>query len=96
MGLNRKPRFEIGDVVASPGAMALLAADVDLAAMLLARHASGDFGDICQDDANLNVESIRLGGGRIMSVYKLFGAGTLWIMTAADRSYTTLLTPDEY
>jgi len=90
------PRFPIGQVVATPGAWSLLEKDIDLASMLVGRHACGDFGDICQDDAHLNVEAIRLGNRRVMSVYKLIGAGKLWIITEADRSVTTLLLPCDY
>jgi len=96
MALSTTPRFTLGDVHATPGACDLLQGDMELLSMLVTRHAHGDFGDIDSEDAGLNVEAIRLGGARIMSVYKLIGAGTLWIITEADRSATTLLTPDEY
>lgn len=92
----RKTLFPMGDIHATPGALELLQADLELAYMLLIRHQSGDFGDICAEDRALNAEAVRLGGARIMSVYKLPAAGTLWIITEADRASTTLLTPDEY
>lgn len=91
-----KPRFALGLIAATPPALDLLQGDEGLAMMLLARHASGDGGDIDSHDAGLNAEAIRLGGRRIMSVYKLLGAGTVWIITEADRSVTTLLTPACY
>ena len=59
------------------------------------RHLSGDWGDMCEEDKALNEEAVRLGNERIMSVYKQNG-DTLWIITEADRSYTTILFPDEY
>lgn len=96
MALQTTPRFTLGNIHATPGAFELLQGDLELAAMLISRHSRGDFGDICAEDAGLNAEAIRLGGRRIMSVYKLLGAGTLWIITEADRASTTLLTPDEY
>lgn len=58
-------------------------------------HLFGDWGDLCEEDKALNEEAVRLGNGRIMSVYKQNG-DTLWIITEADRSYTTILFPDEY
>ena len=91
-----KKRFEPGLVAATPGALEVLKHDLDLASMLITRHICGDFGDIDAEDAGLNVEAIKLGRARIMSVYKLFHAGTVWIITEADRSSTTLLTPAEY
>lgn len=59
------------------------------------RHLSGDWGDMCEEDKALNDEAVRLGNERIMSVYKQNG-DTLWIITEAARSYTTILFPDEY
>ena len=91
-----KPRFALGLIAATPPALDLLQQDEGLALLLLARHASGDGGDIDCHDAGLNAEAIRLGGRRIMSVYKLLGAGTVWLITEADRSTTTFLTPACY
>jgi hypothetical protein len=96
MALSPTPLFPLGHVAATPGALAALSGYIDLAAMLVRRHSCGDGGDLDSHDAGLNAEAIRLGGARIMSVYKLFQAGTVWIITEADRSVTTLLTPDEY
>ena len=91
-----KPRFQLGAIAATQPAMDLIQGDAGLASLLLARHASGDGGDIDSHDAGLNAEAIRLGGRRILSAYKLIGSGTLWIITEADRSVTTLLTPACY
>ena len=90
-------RFPLGRVVATPGALAALGGEDDprLAVMLIARHASGDCGDVCDEDRATNEEAIRF-GNRVMSVYRLIGGETVCIMTEADRSVTTLLLPDEY
>lgn len=61
----------------------------------LCRHINGDWGELCEDDKAFNEEAVRLGNERIMSVYKKNG-DTIWIITEADRSYTTVLFPDEY
>lgn len=91
-----QPRFALGLIAATPSALDLLQQDEGLALLLLGRHASGDGGDIDSHDAGLNAEAIRLGGRRVMSVYKLLGAGTIWLITEADRSTTTFLTPSCY
>ena len=96
MALSPVPLFTLGRVGATPGALALLHGDDNLASLLVTRHAHGDWGDIDDDDAGLNVQAVKLGGARILSAYKLFKAGTLWIITEADRSSTTILTPAEY
>ena len=89
------PRFEAGAIYATPGAHEALQGDAELGALLLTRHVYGDFGDVCEEDRNLNVEAVKL-GGRILSVYKLPHGPTLWIITEADRASTTLLLPSEY
>ena len=62
----------------------------------IARHRSGDWGDLCEHDQEVNRQAL-IHGDRIMSVYKLNEPiGTLWVITEADRSVTTLLLPSEY
>lgn len=59
------------------------------------RHASGDWGDVCPEDKKENEFSVEH-GFRIMSVYTIPDGGKIWIITEADRSSTTVLTPEEY
>ena len=92
---GRAPLFALGDCVATPGALDAMDGDRTLALMLLTRHMRGDWGDVCADDAAANESALRH-GSRLMSVYRLVGGETLWLITEADRSVTTLLTPDEY
>jgi hypothetical protein len=60
----------------------------------LERHANQDWGDLCAEDRRTNDNAVKH-GGRVLSSYELRG-DKLWIITEADRSVTTLLTPDEY
>jgi hypothetical protein len=60
----------------------------------LARHHSGDWGEVCDEDREAN-ELAAKQGLRIISVYPLRGED-IWIITEADRSSTTILTPQEY
>lgn len=93
--MRHAPRFQPGQILATHGVMEALEGDASLAALLLTRHVSGDFGDVCEEDRNLNVEAVKL-GGRVLSVYKLPHGPTIWIITEADRTSTTLLLPSEY
>ena len=61
---------------------------------LLARHQSGDWGNVPAEDALSNQQTIER-GYRIMSVYQL-ETGKVWIITEADRFVTTMLLPEEY
>ncbi|KPK37450.1 MAG: hypothetical protein AMJ65_14540 [Phycisphaerae bacterium SG8_4] len=92
---GKRPLFSLGHLAATTGALELLQKDADLAALLIKRHELGDWGDVDSEDWATNNRSLKL-GGRIVSSYKLLGAGTLWIITEADRSCTTLLLPSEY
>ena len=55
----------------------------------------GDRGDVSPDDARENELSVRE-GFRILSSYRLASGVTVWIITEADRSATTLLLPEDY
>ena len=87
------PRFPLGQLVATPGALAALTpADIHAA---LTRHAAGDWGEVDEDDRRENDLSVAR-GFRLLSAYRS-GSGTrFWVLTEADRSVTTLLLPQEY
>lgn len=94
---SRAPLFHPGRIVATPGAIQALGDESALAnaAALLDRHMAGDWGAICQEDSDSNTLALAR-GGRIMSVYDGPDGATIWIITEADRSVTTLLLPEEY
>ena len=88
--------FDLGRVVATPGAMALLVSTGESPARLLDRHASGDWGEVPPEDARENERSLKY-GWRLMSSYPVGDAGErVWVITEADRSSTCLLLPSEY
>jgi len=60
----------------------------------LARHATGDWGELCAYDRRQNDIALRE-GYRIFSSYDV-SAERVWIITEADRSVTTILLPEEY
>ena len=94
MSARASPLFSLGRVVATPGALVLLAqTDTDLV-RLLGRHLSGDWGDVPPEDAKENELSVKE-GFRILSSYPI-GEERLWVITEADRSVTTIIRPDEY
>jgi hypothetical protein len=96
-----RPSFELGQIVATPGA---LAATTDAQRRyFLTRHSIRDWGQVCGEDWEANDAAVK-DGDRILSAHPIdaakpcegFGDNTLWIITEADRSVTTLLLPDEY
>lgn len=88
------PRFTLGQVVATPGALRLLGQHQHLPHHFLQRHAAGDWGELSPDDRQAN-ETALIHGQRLLSAYCL-GESRLWLITEADRSVTTLLLPEEY
>lgn len=63
-------------------------------ASLLSRHRTGDWGGLCDADRREN-ESALLHGERLLSAYQVDGR-KVYVITEADRSYTTVLFADEY
>jgi len=84
----------LGQVVATPGALKFLAENEEDAFGYLARHATGDWGELCEHDRRVNELSLRH-GWRVLSFYTV-GEGRVWIITEANRSVTTILLPEEY
>ena len=84
----------LGRVVATPGALKLLMEMGTHPFEYLARHATGDWGELCAFDRRQNEIALR-DGYRILSSYNA-PAGRIWIITEADRSVTTILLPEEY
>jgi len=93
MGIHlMQPRFPLGKIYATPGAIAL---DVDLT-KYLRRHHCGDWGDeLCAEDKQANEHSLK-DGTRLLSCYRTSSGDRIYIITEHDRSMTTILLPSEY
>jgi hypothetical protein len=89
------PLFPAGQIVATPGALALLEQTHKSPLEFLSRHLRGDWGNLCQEDKTENELSLKY-GFRLMSSYPIADTEKLWVITEADRSVTTLLLPEEY
>jgi hypothetical protein len=85
--------FDLGVVVATPGALAILAPEEPM--VLLSRHVTGDWGDLSPDERRENEYSLKH-GLRLFSSYHLGTGAKVWIVSEADRSATTILLPEEY
>lgn len=99
------PRFDLGELYATPGAQDTLQRYQTNPFELVKRHVSGDWGDVCPEDAQANEDALKA-GSRLLSAYVLqppSGANDdnatpakVWLITEADRSVTTILLPEEY
>lgn len=90
--------FALGQVVGTPEALRLLDNYGVNVFDLLTRHASGDWGDVCAEDAHFNDNAL-IHGGRLLSSYTLRSgvADTrVWIISEENFSVTTILKPEQY
>ncbi len=85
--------FPLGQTVITPNA----AASVEHADVLAAlrRHASGDWGELGEEDRAANDRAL-VEGTRLLSAYRARSGTRFWIITEADRSVTTILLPEDY
>jgi hypothetical protein len=87
--------FALGTVVSTPGAMIALEESRQFPQEFLHRHSAGDWGDLSEHDRQANDQALRK-GGRLFSAYVTKHGIRIWVITEADHSVTTLLTPSEY
>ena len=88
-------QLQLGQIVATPGALAAFEVSGEQPGDLLSRHACGDWGDLSEEDRKENEFSL-VNGFRLLSSYTLSSGTRIWVITEADRSSTTLLLPEEY
>jgi hypothetical protein len=89
--------LSLGKTYVSRGAFAAFvsAFETDSPSTYLARHASGDWGDLDEHDRKANEYALEH-GLRVLSAYTLSSGERIWVITEADRSMTTILLPEEY
>jgi hypothetical protein len=92
---NLEPKFPLGQLTATPGALTCLENAGVSIFELAARHLVGDWGeDLDPHDRQANEDGLMY-GYRVMSAYRV-GDARIWAITEADRSVTTFLLPSEY
>jgi hypothetical protein len=82
-------------LVATAGALVALGNTAQNAVEFLARHVTGDWGELPVEDRAENHLSLQQ-GFRLLSSYRTSAGDRLWVITEADRSVTTILLPEEY
>ncbi|MBN2187285.1 MAG: hypothetical protein JW732_07555 [Dehalococcoidia bacterium] len=95
--------FNTGQIVASRGVYDLACQNPDFAWFVqesLNCHVKGEWGDVGDEDKETNDQALKQ-DTRLLSAYNddrfpKNGVATIWIITEADRSATTILFPDEY
>jgi hypothetical protein len=100
VSLNETKRFSLGRIVATPGALEALRDAGQEAGEFLARHVTGDWGDLDQEDCQAN-DAALIDGSRLLSAYVTKKGEKIWIITEATnevglRYCTTVLLSSEY
>jgi len=88
-----RAKFRLGRLLSTPGALELVSHSEIMRA--LGRHVSGDWGNVCPEDAEANEAAVNE-RARLLSAYSTDTGVRFWIITEADRSVTTVLLPEEY
>lgn len=96
-----RPHFKLGQICMTAGVADHCVEDAcfaDLVKRSLAMHASGNWGDVSDEDWESNQHALHTGQDRLFSVYYLGDATaeSIWIITEWDHSVTTILFPEEY
>ena len=100
MTTNGKPKFGLGQLLATPGALEALEESGQTPQFFLAQHSRGNWGEVCEEDKQLNDQAL-IDGSRLLSAYRTIKGTRLWIITEAaddqgNRLATTCLLPSEY
>ena len=99
--MTKKTGISMGQLVMTRGVNDRIADDLGFAKHVtdsLARYRGQDWGDVQEDSQQMNDAAIQSGGDRIFAAYEHHSHEDwrIWIITEWDRSYTTILFPDEY
>jgi hypothetical protein len=93
-------KFSLGRIVATPGALEVLQDAGQDAGEFLARHVTGDWGDLDQEDRQAN-DAALIDGSRLVSAYKTRKGEKIWVITEATNQFglrhsSTVLLPEDY
>jgi hypothetical protein len=88
-------KLELGQLVATPGALAAMEESGEQPCDFLSRHALETGVTSVRGDRKENEFSL-VHGFRLLSSYSLRTGTVIWVITEADRSITCRLLPEEY
>jgi hypothetical protein len=100
MSENTTPAFNSGRLLSTPGALEVFERNDQTPFEFLHRHLAKDWGDICEEDRQINEQSL-IDGDRLFSSYSLKDGTKIWCITEpagenGHREATTFLLPEEY
>ena len=98
--IAKQQLFLVGRTLATPGAIEALSESGESTITYFTKHATGNWGDLSDEDRQMNDEAVR-DGSRILSAYTLKSGQKIWVITEArddhgKRATSTILLPEEY
>jgi hypothetical protein len=95
-----KPKFNLGQIVATPGALEALRESGQSPDFFIQKHQHGDWGEVDDEDKQANDRAL-VDGSRILSAYRTLKGIRIWVITEGvnewgHRAVSTLLLPSEY
>ena len=87
-------QFSLGQVVVTKNCLNYAQEEGINLTELINRHVSGDDGDLCKADQQLNDLAIKT-DGRVLSAY-VINKTKFYVITEWDRSYTTVMLAEDY
>jgi len=80
-------KFDVGQVIVTPTASRALEASGQSADEVVLRHQSGDWGDVSEQERQVNEEALRR-SYNLLSIYRTPAGQRVTIVTKGDRSLT--------
>jgi hypothetical protein len=90
-----KPKFALGHIVSTPGALHAMGQAHQSPAFFLDQHAAGIWGRLSDEDTQRNERHL-IDGERLLSTYRTLLGADIVILTTEDRSCTMIMLSEEY
>ena len=87
------PKFPLGTLRITPNAIEQLSPAEMFPSLV--RHTFGDWGELEREDREANERALQE-GGRLVSRFRTEAGVPFYIITECDRSFTTVLLPEDY
>lgn len=91
-------KFSLGQTLMTRGINKMIAEKTKFAKEVTKafnRYINCDWGEMCEEDLELNDQAVESGDDRILAAYET-SQGKIYIITEWDRSATTILFANEY
>ena len=85
----------LGDIIITGRALSLLKQAGQNPYDFIFRHATGDWGEVTEEERALNEREIKRTGIPILSVYQTSLGDEIWVFTEWHEGVTSLLVPEE-